>query len=75
MLHLSFLDCLNGLLIDDNFVETRLDKPSSDMLNLFSCLNEEIVSRWNLNGNPIAGVSCPNVQSWVAGAAVDGQEV
>lgn len=38
-------------------------------------LDEQVVAGRNLDGDAIARVSCPDVQAWITGAAMDGEEV
>lgn len=38
-------------------------------------MNEQIVSRWDLDGDTLTRVARPNVQAWVARATVDSKEV
>lgn len=75
VLDLALLNDLYRLLIHDDLVEPGFDEAAGEMLDLLSGLNQEIVARWDLDGDAIAGVACPDVQAWVARAAVDGEEV
>jgi len=74
-LSLPLLNRLNSRLVDDHFVIPSLDKPASEMLELFAGLNEEVVARRNLDGDSLSGVACPDVQAGVAGTAMNGKEV
>lgn len=72
---LPLLNGLNGLLIHNNLVEASFDESTSDVLNLLARLDKEVVSWWDLDGNTVSGVACPDVKTRVAGATMDGEEV
>lgn len=69
------LDGLDSLVVDCDLMVTGLDETTGDVLNLFASLNEQIVSQWNLDGDPVASVAGPDVKAGVARAAMDGEEV
>ena len=75
MFDLSLFNGLKSLFVDDYLMKAGFDEAAGDVFDLFSGLDEEIVSRWNLDGDSVAGVSRPDVETWVARTAVDGQEV
>lgn len=56
-------------------MEASFDETTSDVLNLLACLDKEVVSWWDLDGNTVSGVACPDVKTRVAGAAMDSEEV
>jgi hypothetical protein len=62
-------------------VESSLDKTTGEMFELLACLDEEMPAcarrsgRREADGDPLAGVASPDVQTRVARAAVDGQAV
>lgn len=56
-------------------MEPCLYQTTCDVLQLLSCLHEQIITWRDLDGNALTCVARPDVQAWVAGAAVDGKEV
>ena len=60
--------------VDDDLMQTGFDQPACEVLDLLARLNEEVPSRGHLDGDAFAGVACPDVQAWVARAAVDRPE-
>lgn len=71
----SALHGLNGLLVDSDFVEARLDEATGDVLDLLARLDEEVVTWGHAYGNATARVAGPDVEAGVARTAVDGEEV
>lgn len=69
------LDRLDRLLVDDDLVVPGLDEPARDVLELLARLDEEVVARRDLDRDALARVARPDVQTRVARAPVDGQEV
>jgi hypothetical protein len=45
------------------------------MLQLLPGLDKQVVTRRDLDGNALSGISCPDVETWITGAAMDSQEV
>jgi hypothetical protein len=74
-LDLALLDDSECRLVDDNLVVPGLDETAGDVLNLLTRLDEEVVSRRDLDGDAGSRVAGPDVEAWVARAAVDGEEV
>lgn len=74
-LDLAFLNGLDGALVDDNFMVSGLDQSTGDVLDLLAGLDEEVVALGDLDGNAGSRVAGPDVEAWVARAAVDGEEV
>lgn len=72
---LALLDDLDGALVDNDLVEARLDQAARDVLELLAGLHKQVVAGRNLDGDALAGVAGPDVQTGVARAAVDGEEV
>jgi hypothetical protein len=56
-------------------VETSLDEATRDVLDLLAGLDKEVVAGRDLHRNAVAGVTGPDVEAGVAGAAVDGEEI
>ena len=52
-----------------------LDEPARQVLELLAGLDQQVVALRDLDGNALARVARPDVQTWIARAAVDGQEV
>jgi hypothetical protein len=72
---LAPLDDSQGRVIHDNFVEACTDKAAGDVLKLLASLDEQVIARRDLDGNSIAGIAAPDVESGIARATVNGQEV
>lgn len=51
------------------------DETTCTVFELFASLDEEIIPLGDLDGKSVAGVTGPDVEAGVAGAAVDGEEV
>ena len=66
---------IQSLLVDDNLMVAGLDEAPGDMLQLLSRLHEEVVSLGDLDGNPLACITCPDMEAWIPRAAVDGEKV
>ncbi len=71
----AVVDDLDRLLVDDDLVVTGLDEPTREVLELLAGLDQQVVALGDLDGDPLARVAGPDVQTRVARAAVDGQEV
>lgn len=56
-------------------MEAGLDEAAGQVLELLTGLDEEVVAGWDLDGEASAGVSGPDIEARVAGAAVNGEEV
>lgn len=54
---------------------TGLDEPTGNVLELLASLNEQIISRWDLDRNSITGVPRPDMQSWIPGTTMNGEEI
>lgn len=70
LLHLG-----NRGLIDSHLVEPSLDEAAGNVLELLAGLHEEVVSGGHADGDAAACVARPDVETRVAAAAVDGEEV
>jgi len=55
-----------SLIVDNNFVESCFHKATSNVLELFSSLDKKVVPFWNLDRDPLACVSSPDMQTWIA---------
>lgn len=74
-LGLAALHRLHRLLVDDDLVVSGLDQTARRVLELLARLDEEVVPLRDLDGDAVPRVAGPDVQTRVARAAVDGQEV
>lgn len=72
---LPLVNGFNGLFTHNNLVEASFDETTSDVFDLFARLDEKVVSWWDLDGNTVSRVACPDVKTRVAGATMDGEEV
>lgn len=63
------------LLIDDDLMEASLDQAAGYVLDLLASLHKEVVARGDLHRNAVASVARPDVKTWEAGTAVNGEEV
>ena len=72
---LALRDDIDSALVDDHLVEAGLDQTTSDVLELLAGLHQEVVAGRDFDGDALARVAGPDVQTWVARAAVDGEEV
>ena len=45
---------------------------SSKVLQLLSCLYEEVTPRWNRYSDPLASVTCPNMKTRITRTTMDG---
>lgn len=71
--HTTHLD--RGL-IHDHFMEASLDKAPGKILDLLSCLHEEIASSLGKSdGNTLSSVPRPNMEAWVSRTTVNGETV
>jgi hypothetical protein len=63
---------LQSGVINDNFVETSLNKATGDMFQLLSSLHQQIAaSSRKLNGDAFPGVPCPYIKSGVPRPPMD----
>lgn len=74
-LPLPLLHNLKRPVIHHNLVIPSLDEPAGNVLNLLASLDEKVVAWWDLDGDAGSGVARPDVEAWIARAAVDGEEV
>lgn len=74
ILDFALLDDLERGRVDDDLVQTGFDQPVGEVLDLFSRLNEEVPAGGYLDCDALARVACPDMQTWVARAAVDRPE-
>ena len=66
------LSDLQGRLVHDDFVVARFNKPASDVFELFTSLDEQIVtSRRKLHGNTLSSVTGPDIKARVARPPMD----
>lgn len=56
-------------------MEASFDETTSDVFDLLARLDEKVVSWWDLDGNTVSGVACPDVKTRIAGASMNGEEV
>lgn len=63
------------MVIYNDFMEARFDETTSDMLQLFSSLDEQIIACRNFDGYTFACISCPNMQARVARSPMNGQKI
>lgn len=75
ILPLALFNRLEGLVVDHHLVESGLDETASDVLDLLPCLHKEVIPLWDLYGNTVSRVASPDVETRIARAAVDGEEV
>lgn len=71
ILDFAFLDDFERGAVDNDLVKTGLDQPAGEVLDLFSRLDEEVPAGGYLNRDALTRVACPDMQAWVARAAVD----
>ena len=74
ILDFALLDDVERGRVDNDLVQTGLDQPAGEVLDLLARLDEEIPAGGHLDRNALARVACPDVQTWVARAAVDRAE-
>ena len=72
---LTLFHHLDSHFVDHDFVVAGFDEAAGAVFELFAGLDEEIVTRGDLDGDAVTSVAGPDVEARVAGAAVDGQEV
>lgn len=67
---------IDSRFIYDHFMEASLDKASSEILDLLSCLYEKKASSWRKSdGNALSSVPCPNMEAWVSRATVNSETI
>lgn len=67
---------IDSRFVHDYFMEASLDKPSSEMLDLLSCLHEKKASSWRKpDWNTLSSVPCPNMEAWVSRATVNSEAI
>ena len=71
ILDFALLDDLERGRVDNDLVQTGLDQSAGEVLDLLARLDKEVPARGYLDRDALARVACPNVQTWVARAAVD----
>ena len=52
-------------------MQTGFDQPAGNVLELLARLDEEVPAWGYLDCDAFARVACPDVQAWIARAAVD----
>ena len=62
---------IESVLIDNDFVEARLNESTGNNFNLFSSLNEQVSTSGYFDWDSFASVASPNVQTWVSRSAVN----
>jgi len=75
ILHSALLDDVERRRVDNDLVQTSFDEPTGEVLDLLACLDEEVPAGRDLDRDALARVAGPDVQAWVARAAVNRQEV
>ena len=70
----ALLDDVERRRVDSDLVQTGFDEPTGEVLDLLACLDEEVPAGRDLDGDAFARVAGPDVQAWVARAAVDRPE-
>ena len=70
----AFLDDVERRRVDDDLVQTGFDEPTSEVLDLLACLDEEVPAGRDLNGDAFTRVAGPDVEPRVARTAVDRPE-
>ena len=74
ILDFALLDDLECGRVDNDLVQTGLNQPAGEVLDLLSRLDKEVPPGRYLNRDALARVPCPDVQPWVARATVDRPE-
>lgn len=67
---------LNCRVIDYNFVVPSFDQTAAEVLELFARLDQQVAAcRRESYGNTFSRIACPNIQPWIPGTAMNGEEV
>ena len=74
ILNFALLDDLERGQIDNDLMQTGLNQAAGEVLDLLARLDKEVPPGRYLNRDALARVPCPDVQAWVARAAVDRPE-
>ena len=66
---------LKRFVIYYDLMKASSDQSAGDMLQLFPCLDEEIIPLGNFDWDALSSVTCPDIETRIARTTVNSQEI